>query len=896
VPRPPVTGLDRLAELRHRDPADVRRRVEALLTTGSLEPRQSSAAYWVLGLVLHELGDPHAALGHYRRAASTARRCGDRDRLALSRASMAISWLSVGRAPAAERALSAARRAAGDDVGPVVELLVGLVRQRTGRLEEALVTYERALPRLRSAADDASVARLTLNRGILHGYRGDLTAALEDLAESERLAGTLDLPVITAMAAHNTGFAHGRRGDVPAALAAFDRAEDAYRLLGHPARLEAVLHADRCEVLLEAGLSTEARRAAELSVAELDAGGDVGHRTESQLLLARALLAEGRPEAAGVQAELAAQSFEGLGSPTWTALAHYVAIQAEVAAVQEQRRPPEALLERSMAIAAELEGQGWGAEALHVRTFVGRMALALGRHDVARTEPARTERARSTGTAAARARAWHAAALQHLADGDHRSATSALDSGMTVVEAYRATLGATELRAQAASLAADLARTGLRLALGDQDPAATLSWAERWRAGALRRPLVHPPDDSALATDLAELRRWHTEARQAALSGDDARPAQAAVARYEEAVRRRTRNRRDDGDEDRRLAVETGVGALQDRLLVEYVALEGDLYAVTAVGGALRLVELGPSDTVDDELRYLVFALRSLLPGRPAAGQAELIAAARRAAAALDHLLVAPLDLPPAGEVVLVPTGSLHGLPWGVLPTWDGRPVTIAPSLAVWAHPVADPARPEHVALVAGPGVPGGADEVRALEELYPRSRVLLGEAASTAAVLDALAGVGLAHLAAHGRFRADSPLFSSLLLPDGPLTVYDLERLRTVPRTFVLPACDAATAAVRSGDELLGTAAALLGLGAASVIAPVLAVPDGATTGLMLGLHRALGAGCTPAEALAVAGQAARSTGEPGDLVAGSAFISVGTRRAAPVWAPADLGSPPWR
>jgi CHAT domain-containing protein len=37
----------------------------------------------------------------------------------------------------------------------------------------------------------------------------------------------------------------------------------------------------------------------------------------------------------------------------------------------------------------------------------------------------------------------------------------------------------------------------------------------------------------------------------------------------------------------------------------------------------------------------------------------------------------------------------------------------------------------------------------------------------------------GQAHVAAHGVFRADSPMFSSLRLADGPLTVHDLERLR---------------------------------------------------------------------------------------------------------------------
>src|ERR671937_2075767 len=59
---------------------------------------------------------------------------------------------------------------------------------------------------------------------------------------------------------------------------------------------------------------------------------------------------------------------------------------------------------------------------------------------------------------------------------------------------------------------------------------------------------------------------------------------------------------------------------------------------------------------------------------------------------------------------------------------------------------------------------------------------VLAGRSATTARVLAAIDGAGLAHIAAHGEFRADSPMFSSLRLADGPMTVHDVERLRRAP------------------------------------------------------------------------------------------------------------------
>ena len=60
---------------------------------------------------------------------------------------------------------------------------------------------------------------------------------------------------------------------------------------------------------------------------------------------------------------------------------------------------------------------------------------------------------------------------------------------------------------------------------------------------------------------------------------------------------------------------------------------------------------------------------------------------------------------------------------------------------------------------------------------------------ATAANVLAALDDAWLAHIAAHGTFRADNPMFSSLLLDDGPLTVHDFERLGRKPTGWSSPA-----------------------------------------------------------------------------------------------------------
>jgi CHAT domain-containing protein len=180
------------------------------------------------------------------------------------------------------------------------------------------------------------------------------------------------------------------------------------------------------------------------------------------------------------------------------------------------------------------------------------------------------------------------------------------------------------------------------------------------------------------------------------------------------------------------------------------------------------------------------------------------------------------------------------------------------------------------VVLAAGPGLEHAEVEVAALAGIWPTASVLVGEEAGTRAVSEALDGATLAHIAAHGDFRQDNPLFSSLRLVDGPLYVYDIEGLNTAPRTIVLSACDSGVQAAATGDELLGLAAALLARGTTDLVASVVPVPDEATNTFMIALHGGLAAGRSAAESRLLAAESMdRSDGF--GLVTAVAFSSFG-------------------
>jgi CHAT domain-containing protein len=157
------------------------------------------------------------------------------------------------------------------------------------------------------------------------------------------------------------------------------------------------------------------------------------------------------------------------------------------------------------------------------------------------------------------------------------------------------------------------------------------------------------------------------------------------------------------------------------------------------------------------------------------------------------------------------------------------------------------------VSVVAGPGLPGASAEATVVAEIHATT-ALAGPKATVSATMAALDGARLAHLAAHGRVHPDNPLFSALMLADGPLTTYDLERLPRLPHVVILAACDSGRLVVRAGDELLGLTATLLSHGASQIVASVVPVPDAETTPVMVDLHRHLAAGAHVAAALATA------------------------------------------
>ena len=469
-------------------------------------------------------------------------------------------------------------------------------------------------------------------------------------------------------------------------------------------------------------------------------------------------------------------------------------------------------------------------------------------------------------------------ALLRLERGDRSGAQRALRTGLGLLESYRETLGASDLRASASEIGVELAELGLRIALAGTDKGSMLAWADRLRASALRSPPVTPPNAPELRDRAAELRQVSAEIWRAERAKRATRTLLARQAELEVSIRRLSRHASgaaaalEGAPPDRRELS----SALGDAALVELIELDGSLTALTLAGGRLARHELGSAKPLKEELEWLRFALVRLTRRRLlAAQQATMLQGARTSAQRLGEQLLAPLaESLGDRRLVIVPTGSLHATPWAMLPELRGRPVVVAPSAATWlALQAPGPAGRRKVALVAGPRLRHVRGELAAVGALYPQPVSLTGRQATVDAAMEALDGAKIAHLACHGHFRSDSPLFSSLELADGPLNAYELQHLRHPPQLIVLSACDLGTSETRPGDELLGIAAALIAMGTRTIIASVVPVPDAGAKRLMTSLHRHLTAGDAPAVALAKA-QAGLKRGTYGQ----AGFVCLGT------------------
>jgi tetratricopeptide (TPR) repeat protein len=829
---------------------------------------QAAVAHQTAGVALRVFGDIGEAIEEFKKARRFARKAGNLDQESDVLASLGYTRVLAGQT---RRGLSdldtLVQRSHGGPAGKILIRRVGAL-WLLGRNAEALRDAKAAVELLSGAGDLIWEARAVHWRAAVYLALGDIKRADLDYARVETLWAACGQHLEYAVARQERGVAAHAHGDLPTALAYLDHAQALFDQLGV---FKAELAVDKCTVLLAAGLARDAWHEVDTAVSKIERDrGSATKRAELLYSSALAAVATGDLDLAQRRSAEALRLFRRQQRPWWAARAELVLLLCRFA---EGENRSASLLQAARRVTARLDELD-AVRAVDAHLLTGRLALARGRRDEADRHLRSAAAARHQGQLRPRSAGWLAQATWCEAEGRWRGMLAACDRGLALLDLHLQTLGATELRTLATAQGAELAGMALRHAVRRGNARLFLEWSERWRATVLRVSPVRPPPDSDLVGDLAALRNVVARLDGVPANRTAALTLQRERRRLEAAVRQRVLHTPALAARNAESFVTADLlDQLGDTDLLELTDADGQLYAIVVTGRRLHLVHVGPTQAAVHRLAHALFALRREGSGR-GTFRLDLTEIGRRLEMSL---LGESVPLLRGGPVVVVPTGKLHAVPWGLMPTLRERATAVAPSASAWLR-ARRAARPEEekVVLVGGPRLVTGDAEVRQLAAQYPDAVVLAGGSAAAEQVMAAMDGAWLVHVAAHGTFRGDSPLFSAIELDDGPLTVYDLERLKQAPYRVVLSSCDSAVGAAVGADELLGLVSALISLGSAGVVASVVPVNDPATVPLMIALHDRLRAGSGLAEALALARHAVSD-----DSVARStaySFIALGT------------------
>jgi CHAT domain-containing protein len=215
------------------------------------------------------------------------------------------------------------------------------------------------------------------------------------------------------------------------------------------------------------------------------------------------------------------------------------------------------------------------------------------------------------------------------------------------------------------------------------------------------------------------------------------------------------------------------------------------------------------------------------------------------------------------GETLfIVPDGSLHELPFAVLPDAEGRPLVMTRNVGVAASVSGFLSSTSRLRAFVPSGVLALGDghdptasglprllladeEAAAIGLLYPTKTVLPGAAASIKSMLASTSPV--IHFAGHTVLNREFPLWSYLLLaPEsgdgGMLLASDIALHRfTNTRVVVLATCEAAAGRAVEGEGLVSVATAFLSAGVPSVVASLWPVSDADARRFFVMFHREL-------------------------------------------------------
>ncbi len=763
-----------------------------------------------------------------------------------------------------------------------VELNLGHIHFRRDAFADAERWYGQAYVRFAQLNHNEFLiaAQIALADAMAWQHRFEEAARL--YAQAEARAETAGLSVLQATSALNAGHLALLWGRYDQALRDLERARRIYEHLGLRADV-ALCEQKIADAYLQLNLIPEAIEIYARIMPQFPADAMSFERAWALAHFGRALSQVDRLSEARCTLAEARAIFHTQGYTVSEAIATLALAQVEFA---------ESNFDRAAALAHEAESafqtscwKSWAGEARWLRAECRRrLGDAAGARALLE---ATLEEAADMPHVAQRCEAALGAIA--LSAGEHVRAEEHFTRAVTLSEGQRARLPGEEFRIAflADKLTPYIGLIRLHLDAAPPNSAAAFDFAERLRSRTLLeavrgdlvdQPMGQPGGDAVTKT-LETLRwelNWLYGQLQSALSEGPQSPRlerlRSEVQQREQALLdglRRVHHARD-------AQAAAGVGQLHTislpalhaalgnhTALVAFSALDDELVAFVVTDDGLRvrrrLVSIPQLETLVAQLFFQIEAMRYGAQ-RMRAHVPQLLRRTRHYLRELHRTLLQPI-LTDIGDrrLVVAPDRALHYVPFHAL--WDGErylveahEVCIVPSAAMLMACLAQPLRDPHCAVLVGAPdarAPKVREEVIALAPLFHAPQVFIGEQATLAALRNHAGRADVLHLACHGYFRPDNPLFSSLALADGWLTVRDAYELDLRGALVTLSACETGVSKLAPGNELIGLARGFFTAGAPSVVVSLWVVDDEMAVELTKQFYECLLVNKRPAAAL---------------------------------------------
>ena len=826
------------------------------------------------GNALYALNEHAAAVERHDEAARLFAKAGQPHEVARTLSTSIQPLILLG---AYQRAEAAARQAReiftreGDELRLArLDVNVGNIFHRQDRFAEALRSYEQAYERLLPHRNAEGIAVALGNMAVCLISLNDFTRALETHQRARAFCEEHGMPKLVALADYNIAYLYYFRGQYGRAIQELKATRDECEKVGD-AYLAALCRMDLSEIYLELNLSDDAAQMAEESLGEFRR---LGMGYEAAKSLAYLAIANGQQGKVLRALELCAEArrlFVQEQNTVWPALLdlYQALILFGASRLFEARRHCTAALEafRSTALASK---------AILCRLLLARLALRMGEIDVARQQCEAAGQtlapldlpALSFQLDFVRGQIEQAAVEPAAAYDAYRRAQRSL-------EMLRSSLRGEELKIAFMKNKLEVYEALVELALerrGDDDGVAeAFSYVEHAKSRSLQDLLLRaatPVSPIAVGKselvrrvgDLREELNWYYHRIESEQMAAEERTEERIEALQEQVLARESELlrviRELPASESESVEVLAPVSLPLEEIrralppgamLVEYFRIGSRLLAFLVTRESLEVVPVALVPRVQHILRLLQFQLAW---ARPNASDVSPLSRESSRVATEAHLgelyteLIAPLRARlDADHLIFVPHDLLHYVPFHAL--HDGRQylidsfsISYAPSATVYALCHARGGHGSGSSLVLGVAdahTPFILDELRSVAARLPGAELYVGEEATVDVLRQKAEGRRVVHIAAHGFFRPDNPMFSGIRLGSSSyLTLYDLYNLKLPAELVVLSACVTGVNVIAAGDELLGLARGLFRAGAASLLLTLWEVPDQSTAEFM--------------------------------------------------------------